>query len=237
MGKRFFKIVGVFSYGVAAIALLGAIGLGIVSAGNYFSGVDDAVQEPTVTLEDYTNQNVAESMGNEHSGDEEIAGDSARQEAQNEDYFERLNPLLERIVEAFDAYGFATDQGGVEADGLQAFLVNNTEILDREAYLAFLEELAVQAEALAGNANKAETEVVWTEFVTWFTNTYVQDYAEELSRIESERVAQSVSRGEAVGGAFSAGVAFSVFVLFTLILLLVQIEANTRRSPVSETAD
>ena len=52
MGKRFFKIVGIFSYGAAALALIVTIGLGVITGSNFFSSVDEDISEPQAAIPD-----------------------------------------------------------------------------------------------------------------------------------------------------------------------------------------
>ena len=53
MGNKFFRIVGVASYILAAIALAVAIFATIASGSAWLTGVDENISQPEISMDDY----------------------------------------------------------------------------------------------------------------------------------------------------------------------------------------
>lgn len=233
MGKRFFSIVGGFSYGVAALALLVALILGLMSATHYFGGVDDTNDPDTPKLTEYqtrsANEPDTDANGMERDPEEEELSESDRE------YFETLRPLLTSVYKSINQFAQKTDQSTVNKEGLEKFLIDQTPYLDRDGYLDFLRALdneltglEEQAETIAEKGPKSEEYVRWEKYIEWFVGQYRESYEQEQERIQEERLEQQADRATSIGYLAVAGSAFAIFILFTLVLVLLQIEKNTR---------
>jgi len=239
MGKRFFKIVGVFSYSAATLALIAAIALGVIAGSNYFGSVDEGIAKPQATLEQYLREKNQDHEAQAAAKKKPPAGSSNPDDREDADreYQATLGPLFDRIVSSLDKFAATTNQRTVNRKGLEEYLIDNTEELDREEYLTFLKALANETEKLAEQAPStikdepdSPSYVEWSEFVFWFATNYMQQYRAELGRIQAEQAEQTAERIASLTTAAAAAVAFLAFVFFTMILLLVQIELNTRKS-------
>lgn len=237
MGIRFFKIVGVFSYIAAALALLAAVALAIIGGTQLGKRVDNTIQKPSPTVDGFLREQKAalQDQRQRNAPNASPSNESARKAA-TAAFQAKLSPLLTRIVSALDTFAEQTAQEKVRRDGLENYLIKQTPELQGDTYLEFLSSFAKEAEDLAGRAPQIARLPVddpaytrWQDFVTWFVTSYMEQYRAEQVRIQQERAEQAAGRIEALTTLGTAASAFLIFVFFTMILLLVKIEENTRR--------
>lgn len=236
MGTRFFKIVGLFSYVVAAVALFAAIALVAIGGAQFTKGVDESIQKPNPTLELFLrDQKAARQDQKPRPGSKAAPSDDAGRKEAVEAFQVKIAPLFNRIVSALDKFAAETKQDSVNPKGLEKYLIKETPELQGDKYLEFLSSLAKEAESLGGKASQIATlpeddpaYIKWRDFVPWFVASYMEQYRGEQGRIQKERLVQAANRVEALTLLGAAASAFLVFVFFTMILLLIQIEAHTR---------
>lgn len=243
MGTRFFKIVGVVSYGLAAVALVSAIILGLSAASGYFGEVDEDIDQPELSMEDYR-QDVAPEP-------ESDSGESAEQDTglpEPDPLEAEADRLIKDLVKKIWEYTEATGQGDPKKDELENWLYDQTgDLRTREEQVAFLEGLneafqetlvepakdgdtAILTKNIPGLEDTETEHVYWAQFIGWYTISYMNHYREELARIQDERQQQLQDKQEAIITAGAAGTAFLLFMLATLVLILVRIEHNTRQT-------
>lgn len=239
MGNKFFRIVGVASYILAALALAVAIFATIASGTAWLSGVDEDIEQPEIGMEDYR-KSVNPDIEEEASLPQEDT-DTVDWEARNSAIQERINTLTVLI----NKYGRLTSQGSANKEGLDNWLDNQTEQLSHQDYLTFLDSLNQSFEEdLVEPAEKEDesllvtnvpglegidsTHIKWESYLGWFTHEYMARYQNELDRIHQEKFEQAQAKAGSVATLIIAGSAFAIFVFATVILLLVRIESNTR---------
>ena len=235
MKEKFFKIVGGFSLFMASITLLIAIISGLIAA-TQFSGsaADEDINHPEIELE----QIYLKTRNNETNKDKPVSENENNLDKEDEKYFEELDSIWKSIVESLNEFAKTTDQGSVNEEGLEEYLIKNTNKMGREDYLIFLgnlseasEDLNDKAEEIALLEPENEMYIDWSEdFIPWFISAYTKEYNKELQRIQEEKREGALSQASSSATAATAASAFLFFVFFTLILLMVQIEKNTRRS-------
>ncbi len=238
MGIRFFKIVGVVSYIAATLALIVAIGFAVMAGVGFVGRVDDVAKQPKPSFDEFLQKQRAEAASRTQSDTPpESSLNDNEPKIEDQAFQAKLTPLLNRVYAAVNRFGAATNQGSVEPAEFEKYLLKRTDEFDQEKYLAFLSSLGDAMEALASRSAQIaalpETDpgyVKWEQYVTWFTTTYIDQYHKEQRRIEEEKIAQEAERMRSLTLLAAAGSAFLAFVFFTMILLLVQIEANTRHS-------
>lgn len=239
MGNKFFRIVGVASYILAAIALAVAIFATIASGSAWLTGVDENISQPEISMDDYR-----ESLNPESETEESLpVGDLAP-----EDYEEQKSEIQERInnlTVLINKYGRLTSQPGANKEGLGNWLRSQTNRLSHQDYVRFLDslidtfkhELVEPAESedpsllvtnIPGLENADTTHVNWEKYLGWFAWEYMSRYQSELARIEQEKMEQAQAKAGSIATLIIAGSAFAIFVFATVILLLVRIESNTR---------
>ena len=230
MGTRFFKIVGIFSYGCAALAITATILLALTATVQNSTSVDTTIRITPYTVDDYRadkaeagneQKSLANTNANSIPSHEDLEAEAHRKEVQT---------VFDSIVAKLDAYGNATSQGGTNPEGLSNYLNKIMEGLPDDQPLKFLYALE---EALTGlNAQSLSKphsgQIQWNEFLQKFSINYVDQINAEQERISDEQLATMAAKAESTIYLYAAGVAFVVFIFFTLILLLVKIESNTR---------
>lgn len=238
MGRKLFKIVGGFSYGAGALALIISMVLLVIAATQFFGDIDENIAQPDVTLEQYLNnkrtENATTTATTKEPSEESLNTEVPETDQQ---YQKARKILLNQIVDALNSFSQVTKQGSVSQGSLENYLLHSTQGLDRNQYLKFLEALANETEALearakevANSSKESFSSVRWGKFIFWFTSSYMEKYQQELKRIENEKSEQAKNRIVSITTAGSAAVTFVIFVFFMLILLLVQIELNTRKA-------
>lgn len=240
MGIKFFRIVGGFSYILAALALSIAIIAALASGSAWLTGVDDDISTPDIVVQEYK-----ESLS--HNNEPDHAPRHEDTTATDTSQWQDTTQIrIDKLCALIDEYAINTSQNGVNRDGLSNWLYQTTESLGDDQYLVFLDALIVSVEsgltaparnkdltALmldSPNTNSAQPAYIsWDKYLEWFTGTYLEHHQEELQRIAHERSQQMQERSGAIATLIAAGMAFAVFVFATVILLLVRIEANTRQ--------
>jgi hypothetical protein len=238
VGIRFFKVVGVFSYIAAALSLLAAVGLAALASIQFTEKTDETKRKPQVSFEQYQEQVQSSQRNNTPAKEDDPAEVQPKPDNVADGVFqEKLGLVFNRIVTAIDEFAAANNQGSVNREGLQKYLIDNTAALNRDEYLDFLSALANEAEKLSAKKQQISemaaddpNHIKWDKFLDWFISSYMQSYNEEQERIQAEKVKQEANKSEALSELAVSGAAFMVFVFFTMILLLVRIEANTRYS-------
>lgn len=242
MGTRFFKIVGIVSYGLAAVALISTVILGLAAANGYFGGVDDDIDTPELAMEDYREDMAPEPEANE------AASEGQEQTTPEPDPLEaEAGRLIKDLVQQIWKYTEVTGQGDPRKDELESWLYNQTSALrSQEERIAFLKSLnetfteslvepaqdgeeSILAKNVPGLENAETRHINWAQFIGWYTLTYMEHYQEGLARIEEARQQHLQDKQAALFSAGAAGVAFLIFILATLVLVLVRIEHNTRQ--------
>jgi hypothetical protein len=239
MGNRFFRIVGVASYILAALSLAIAIFATIASGSAWLTGVDEDITKPEIGMEDYR-----ESVSPEVDDGDSLSLDETETvdwEARKAAIQERINNLTVLV----NKYARLTSQGSADKDRLRDWLINQTDDLSHEDLLTFLDSLNrnvendlvkpaenEDSELLVTNVPGLEdidsTHIKWDSYLGWFTHEYMARYQDELSRIQQEKMEQAQAKAGSLATLIIAGCAFAVFVFATVILLLVRIESNTR---------
>jgi hypothetical protein len=239
MGNKFFRIVGVASYILAALALAVAIFATIASGNAWLTGVDEDIQQPEIGMEGYREYVNPEAESDDPVGLGEM--DRKNREEENSAIQERINNLAVLI----NKYARLTSQGSANKEGLDNWLRSQAGNLPHADYLRFLDSLIESFETdlvnpaenedpsllvtnIPGLAGADTTHINWDKYLEWFTWEYLSRYQSELARIEQEKLEQAQAKAGAIATLIIAGSAFAIFVFATVILLLVRIESNTR---------
>jgi hypothetical protein len=242
MGTRFFKIVGVVSYGLAAVALISTVILGLAAANGYFGGADESISTPELTINDYRTH-VAPKEEPE-STETTDADDTTAPETDPDT--EEVDRLIKEFVKLIWQYNEVTGQGDPNPEGIKQWIYQVTDDMRddqaRARYLRRLNETVeedlvepakdgdgeILTQNIPGLDEENGTYINWDQYLEWFTFTYMDAYYEELRRIEEERQQHLKEKQEAIITAGVAATAFVLFILATLVLVLVRIEHNTR---------
>lgn len=232
----FFNIVGATCSVMAGLSLLAAVIFAVIAATAWFSGTDDGLQPPTLTVEKYR---AVQSPDAQQAAPEQGDRPTDTAEATEQEAFEReYNEHFQRMARALNRFANSTGQGSVNSDALWEHLGSQgwgTQVESREEMLTYISTLADAMEDLADRASEIASldagdsdHVAWDEYLFWAMEHYEQEMHAELDRVQMEQQQQSINRTEAMVQFAVAGSAFTTFVFFTMILLLVRIEANTR---------
>ena len=239
MGNKFFRIVGVASYILAALALAVTLFATIASGSAWLTGVDEDIDQPEIGMEDYRASVSPESEDEDTLNLEEI--ETVERDTQNSAVQERINDLTVLI----NKYARLTSQGSANKEGLNNWLRGQAGNLSHADFVIFLDSLndsfedelvkpsekeddALLVTNVPGLEEIDSTHIKWDSYLEWFTWEYMARYQDELSRIQQEKMKQAQAKAGSLATLIIAGCAFAVFVFATVILLLVRIESNTR---------
>lgn len=189
MGQRFFKIVGVFSYAVAALALVAALGLAGVAAVTFFGSVDEEISTTDANLKRYQ-----QTLQAEHQAIEDEAAyydgyeyDEAEGEYEEPEWLQEVDAYVDRVCTAITTYAEATQQPEPYCDVIGSALGEESAASSADELLAFWHKIATEMEALAKQAKtmaaldeNAPEYVYWINFIEWLVEEYNQHYYEEI---------------------------------------------------------
>lgn len=238
MKDKFFKIVGGFSLTMASIAILIAVIAGLTALVQFNKSADEEIQQPNIRLvQIYSSLEKKKGSESEESepdsyDDSDYGVDEAYENRQ------KMMSLVESTVASLNAFAKITKQGSVNQVALVRYLEGNTPGLEGQDYITFLEgldkaakELNDKSKDIAALKSDDVKYINWgADFLPWFVESYVEEYNKEQQRVQDEIVEAHVSQASSLVTVAVAAGAFVFFVFFTLILLMVQIERNTRRT-------
>jgi len=239
MKNKMFRIVGGFSFSVATLALLTAVVLGLIAGSKIMGSVNDTISTATFSSDDYLHEREAQAEADAEPDPQSTQNAAApKKEVSDEDreYQEKVRALLKGITDDINAFANQTKQPNINAEGLEQYLLGQTGDMRRDEYLDFLGSLRDASAGLKENAKdvsglKSDDSkfIDWQEFLGWFVSSYLSHYADEQSRIVTEQGQVDAGHSSAVIMLEVAGGAFLVFICFVILLLLVQLEVNTRK--------
>lgn len=237
MKRQLFKIVGYFAYGGAAIALLASL-VFLLNAGlQGIKSPNENVKTPNTSLKEYVESKKAAESSVTETFQPIPDKSNGKREKEAEKFQKELSKVWGTIEANLDQFTTTTKQGFVNKKGLESYFLSNTKQLSQDEYLVFLKEFDVEIKQLKergkriSGLKKSDPEyVVWNDFVEWFVDDYMAKYYEEKQRIEKERIESIASKAKSFQALTGAGVAFLTFISLTVLLLLVQIEMNTRKT-------
>jgi len=231
MGNVFFWIVRAFATLVAGCALVATLWL--AALGTIHLSLQDRTAElpaqPSFTA-------YIESVSKK---DTESVGDGGQLDgkAQQDASTKRFFAHVDKIKANLDAYGSAMGIGYVERSSLNDALLqllsnDNAETIDN--YLSQLEKFTGQMAALAPSAKKVASRdnrnVSYDAILDWFDGAYRQEVKDIETNAEEAATANSARQTEARWNFIIAAIFFGIFVLFTMLLVMLQVERNTRTS-------
>jgi hypothetical protein len=215
--------------GCALIATLWLAGLGTFQ----MSRLDTTAELPTQpSFSAYI-----ESVGKKDTGptgDDGQRDDKAQQDVSTKRFFAHVDKIKANL----DAYGSAMGIGYVERQSLNAALLqllsnDNSDTIDD--YLLQLEKFTAQMASQAPAAKKAASRdfrnVSYDAILEWFDGAYRQEAKDAENNSELAAAANSARQTQAKWDLIIAAIFFGIFVLFTMLLVMLQVERNTRISP------
>ena len=244
MKNTMFKIVGVFSFIAACLALVAAIAVGVTGgstfmkgAGIWFVDVEKKVKEgdkaPDLGVESFKIQKVLSASKSPTTAKKDTNGGSAKVE---DSVFDKKKKELEdKIVGQIAAFAAIAKQDGVNNDGLVNYLEANSVVSGQE-YLSFLEKLSADFGSLSSKASEMSIlstsdpkYVGWMEYVQWYTEAYMGHIKEQQDKIDAKKSEAVLQQAEGLKLLMYAAAPFCAFISFIMLLLIVQIEKNTRK--------
>jgi hypothetical protein len=243
MKNTMFKIVGVFSFIGAVLALVLAVGFGykggatfIKGAGIWFIDVEEQVKEKEnpldLGIENYKVQKVLSASKSAKEG----KGSLNAADAHIDSAFEtRKDELIDIIAKEIGGFASVANQDGVNRDRLEEYFDKAT-IVEGQEYLAFLEKLSVDIKALTDKASEIaklnpddKKYVSWMEYVQWYLQSYMAQVTERQQEIENRKTQAAADQAAGLSVLAIAGGVFVIFIMFVMLMLVVQIEKNTRK--------
>lgn len=244
MKNTMFKIVGVFFFACALVALVVSGTLGVTGgtafmkgAGIWFVDVEEQVkkEEKPVDLgvENYKVQRVLSASKSSTGKSQAGSGNAV---SQVDSLFEqKKRELIDKIAGQIGSFATIARQDSVNRDGLEAYFDEAT-VVEGDEYLAFLEKLNVDFVVLGSQASEMakldpddKKYVSWDKYIGWYTSSYMENVTRQRQEVDArtaEALAQQAAGLKTLG---FAGAVFMAFLLFVMLLVAVQIEKNTRK--------
>ena len=236
MKNKMFKIVGAFSFFISFIALLGSFGLAFLGGSTFLGEVDESINTPVLAIEDYVKSKSTSKPQVPTTNKTE--GSNTKNDEENAIYQKALSKHFDSVVKSIDSFSTITNQGSANREGLEKYLIKATKETSREEYLIFLESLSKELVALESKAktivslesdSPSPEYVEWDGFLEWYSTSYMENFNNEKEQIALEHLEAQANKAEGLTQLIAAGSMFTLFILFVLIMLLVQIESNTRK--------
>ena len=237
MKRQLFKIVGYFAYGGAAICLVVSLIFLLNAVLQGVNSPDEKIKTPNTSLKEYVDSQKRSWLSATATAPAKPDKNAKQEEKGGKEFEGELIKIWRSITANLDQFATTTKQGFVNQEGLENYFLSSTKQLSPDEYLIFLKEFDVEANQLKERAEKISAlkekdpeYVIWNEFVEWFVDDYMAKYYAEKERIEEERIESIASKTKSFESLTAAGFTFLMFISLTVLLLLVQVEMNTRKT-------
>ena len=238
MEKKFFAIARKFTFGVAALMLFLAIGLGAYAVLGLKFNVKEDIAMPTVNSADFfkelseANATTHQSRLNANHNVEVTQKSKIDEEAEKaaKTVAKNLNDYIAKKA-SFDASSYVYYNESKLAELFKNdFAKNILELSDEKTTIDFFVKIAKASDELNTKYEQFSAKLAEpTDFLDWYQKKYVSKLQEEKAKIEKEQAEAEASKAQSLTLAYFAAIAFVAFVSFTIILVLFRIELNTRK--------
>ena len=229
--RKFFALSRYFLMTVAIIALVVAIGGGIVGLFKYLQQVDTTIKPPMVS---YTELKLDKQKKNQPKPVVEAQAQQAPSTTKNsEDIPLEYLEIMTRIEKSLKSFAKETGQNE-PSDNTRTIIYRKAKALEKYFSISdTLKNLEAESKNLETDAPRikllpsADAEIItWAEFLDFFFQKKSSSIAQQFAAIEQDRV--RVAQDNALGNIIlmAAGVGLAVFVCFTLMLGVLSIEKN-----------
>ena len=239
MENKFFAIARKFTFGVAALMLFIATGLGIYSILGLKFDIKDTVSPPSVNSTDY----FKELLESKPELAREVEGDAYRHDIKQvkskiDEEAEKSAKIVAKNLNAYISKRAANDPNSYihyDEEKLVDVFKNNfakniLDMSDEKTTIDFFVKIAKASDELNTKYEQFSAKLAEpTDFLDWYQKKYVSKLQEEKAKIEKEQAEAEASKAQSLTLAYFAAIAFVAFVSFTIILVLFRIELNTRK--------
>ncbi len=239
MENKFFAIARKFTFGVAALMLFIATGLGIYSILGLKFDIKDTVSPPSVNSTDY----FKELLESKPELAREVEGDAYRHDikpvkSKIDEEAEKSAKIVAKNLNAYISKRAANDPNSYihyDEEKLVDVFKNNfakniLDMSDEKTTIDFFVKIAKASDELNTKYEQFSAKLAEpTDFLDWYQKKYVSKLQEEKAKIEKEQAEAEASKAQSLTLAYFAAIAFVAFVSFTIILVLFRIELNTRK--------
>ncbi|HOI82753.1 MAG TPA: hypothetical protein PKW30_00440 [Campylobacterales bacterium] len=240
MESKFFSIARKFSFIMAGLTLVIAIGFGLYAATKLISHpVNETIKVPSVSSASYFDEKSASAENEEAKQSPKVLNEKAGKSAVDE-AAEKAAAVVTKNLNECASKILGTTGEYYRTNGVADVFKNNfakqiMDIADEQKAIEFFGAISKDSAEVVKNQQKIkESGKEPTSFIDWYFGKYVEQLKEEKARIEQEKADKEASKVEAMLLVYLAAVAFGIFVSFTIILVLFRIELNTRKQDVSE---
>lgn len=230
MGNIFFLIARTFSTLIAGIALVGAAWLAITGVTQIYSPDKEAPPPSHPTFAAYI-----DSIAQKGAADTTDPQSSNTQGL--DDASKRFFAHIDKITANLNIYGAVAQVGYVDKNSLREFLLqslNNDNTDTIEDYMAQLEtfsgEMASSASAIKKVAVHNPAKASFDLIIKWFDTEYRQESKDYEAGVETTEAANTARIAGGHLNLIIAVIFFGIFIAFTMLLVLLQVERNTRPS-------
>ena len=230
MGNLFFWIVRVFSTLVAGCALLATLWLVILGLGQVSTKEKLAELPAQPTFSGYVDV-VARTSA--LPADSENGSNKSQMDASSKRFFAHMD----KIEANLNAYGKAMDLGTINRPSLISVilqLLNDDDSETIEDYLTQLEkftgDMAAQAPAMKKAATNDFRKATPDSILRWFDQAYRKESKDYQANLETAAADYNATLARGKWNLVVAAICFGIFIAFTMLLVLLQIERNTRRN-------
>ena len=239
MENKFFAIARKFTFGVAALMLFIATGLGIYSILGLKFDIKYTVSPPSVNSTDY----FKELLESKPELAREVEGDAYRHDikpvkSKIDEEAEKSAKIVAKNLNAYISKRAANDPNSYihyDEEKLVDVFKNNfakniLDMSDEKTTIDFFVKIAKASDELNTKYEQFSAKLAEpTDFLDWYQKKYVSKLQEEKAKIEKEQAEAEASKAQSLTLAYFAAIAFVAFVSFTIILVLFRIELNTRK--------
>ena len=226
MEKIFLTFVRWVGLAVTSIALIVVIGGGIAAYQEY-CGIQGDAQAPEVEFSNF------KTFKNFVPEAKDTVALVKKQDAFYATFDEHYGMILENIT----AYANSVNQPSVNAQEFEKYLFNLVSKYDYDIKTSYIKQLSVQTKNLAEYGEEIHDgatvkTIEWTNFLNWFSQDFDTQLREELNKRATAKSTLVTIEASLFTTLIMVGVTFVAFMFFILTVLLLKIEANTRKEEI-----
>ena len=231
MKEKFFTLVRWAGMSIATISMIVVVTCSVKIFLPLVGAVENEIEVPVVEFAEFAafkNYSVEKST---HVTDESSQLKKEQSEFQ-ENFFKHYKDIYTNLKE----YARYVDQSNVDERGLEEYLFKLISKYDYKFRTAFMQQLSVESKNLTVYGEESRADVTkkiinWESFLDWFSNDFESQLQANATQIDGTET--SAHMGISSSKLMTLAASYVVVMFFTIMLFLIKIERNTRKSDLS----
>jgi len=231
MKEKLFTLVRWTGMSIATISMIIVVTCTVRMFLPLVGAMENEMEVPTVEFAEFAafkNYSVEKSIS--------VTDESSKLGQEQSEFQENFFKYYKDIYTNLKEYARYVDQNNVDERGLEEYLFKLISKYDYKFRTAYMQQLSVESKNLMAYGEESRADVTkkiinWESFLDWFSNDFESQLQANAAQIESTKT--SAHMGFSSSKLMNLAASYMVIMFFIIILFLIKIERNTRKSDLS----